>query len=110
MLAAIDDDIDALEDEVVARPADEQLQHIFSLKRAPRRAAQGRHAAARPLRARRRRHHRELPGPRADSRDYFRDVYDHLIRISDLIDSYRDLLTGAMDVYLSTRLQPRSTR
>ena len=33
---------------------------------------------------------------------YFRDVYDHLIRISDLIDSYRDLLTGAMDVYLST--------
>jgi magnesium transporter len=35
-------------------------------------------------------------------RDYFRDVYDPLIRISDLIDSYRDLLTGAMDVYLST--------
>jgi magnesium transporter len=33
---------------------------------------------------------------------YFRDVYDHLIRISDLIDSYCDLLTGAMDVYLST--------
>ena len=33
---------------------------------------------------------------------YFRDVYDHLIRISDLIDTYRDLLTGAMDVYLST--------
>ena len=29
-------------------------------------------------------------------------MYDHLIRISDLIDSYRDLLTGAMDVYLST--------
>jgi magnesium transporter len=44
----------------------------------------------------------ELPGLDADSRNYFRDVYDHLIRISDLIDSYRDLLTGAMDVYLST--------
>jgi magnesium transporter len=37
-----------------------------------------------------------------DMERYFRDVYDHLIRISDLIDSYRDLLTGAMDVYLST--------
>ena len=37
-----------------------------------------------------------------DDERYFRDVYDHLIRISDLIDSYRDLLTGAMDVYLST--------
>jgi magnesium transporter len=43
-----------------------------------------------------------LPGLEPAARDYFRDVYDHLIRISDLIDSYRDLLTGAMDVYLST--------
>ena len=25
---------------------------------------------------------------------YFRDLYDHLIRISDLVDSYRDLLGG----------------
>ena len=44
----------------------------------------------------------ELPGMTEDAQRYFRDVYDHLIRISDLIDSYRDLLTGAMDVYLST--------
>ena len=44
----------------------------------------------------------ELPGLDDDDERYFRDVYDHLIRISDLIDSYRDLLTGAMDVYLST--------
>jgi magnesium transporter len=43
-----------------------------------------------------------LPGLEAGQRDYFRDIYDHLIRISDLIDSYRDLLSGAMDVYLST--------
>ena len=44
----------------------------------------------------------ELPGSSEEDERYFRDVYDHLIRISDLIDSYRDLLTGAMDVYLST--------
>ena len=37
-----------------------------------------------------------------DDDRYFRDVYDHLIRIADLIDTYRDLLTGTMDVYLST--------
>ena len=49
-----------------------------------------------------RRHRPSCPGSSPTSRDYFRDVYDHLIRISDLIDSYRDLLTGAMDVYLST--------
>jgi magnesium transporter len=44
----------------------------------------------------------ELPGLADEDERYFRDIYDHLIRISDLIDSYRDLLTGAMDVYLST--------
>ena len=44
----------------------------------------------------------ELPGMSVKEERYFRDVYDHLIRISDLIDTYRDLLTGAMDVYLST--------
>ncbi len=33
---------------------------------------------------------------------YFGEIYDHLIRISDLIDSYRDLLISAMDVSLST--------
>ena len=43
----------------------------------------------------------ELPGLEADSRNYFRDVYDHAIRISDQIDSYRDLLAGTRDAYLS---------
>ena len=42
------------------------------------------------------------PAFELDERDYFRDIYDHLIRISDLIDSYRDLLSGATDLYLST--------
>ena len=43
----------------------------------------------------------EVPGLEADSRNYFRDVYDHAIRISDQIDSYRDLLLGSRDAYLS---------
>lgn len=33
---------------------------------------------------------------------YFRDVYDHLIRLSESIDSSRDIMTGAMEAYLST--------
>ncbi len=44
----------------------------------------------------------ELPGMTPEVERYFRDLYDHLIRISDLVDSYRDLLTGSMDTYLST--------
>ena len=33
---------------------------------------------------------------------YYRDVYDHIIRQYENVDGLRDLLTGAMDVYLST--------
>jgi len=33
---------------------------------------------------------------------YFRDVYDHIVRQYETVDSLRDLLTSAMDVYLST--------
>ena len=32
---------------------------------------------------------------------YVRDLYDHLIRISDMVDSYRDLLSGSLDAYMS---------
>jgi magnesium transporter len=32
---------------------------------------------------------------------YFQDVLDHLLRISDSIDTYRDLVTSAVDAYMS---------
>lgn len=32
---------------------------------------------------------------------YYRDVYDHLIRIHDNLESYRDILQGAMDSYMT---------
>ncbi len=44
----------------------------------------------------------DLPGVTDDGLRYMRDIYDHLIRISDLIDGYRDLLSGVMDTHLST--------
>ena len=43
-----------------------------------------------------------IPGMTPDNERYFRDVYDHLIRVSDLVDSYRDLMSGALDTHLST--------
>ena len=33
---------------------------------------------------------------------YFRDVYDHLIRVTDELDNYRDLVSGTLEIYLST--------
>jgi magnesium transporter len=39
------------------------------------------------------------------SEKYFRDVYDHLIQVVDLIETYRDLASGARDIYLNTVAQ-----
>jgi magnesium transporter len=33
---------------------------------------------------------------------FFRDIYDHTIQIIDTIESYRDILAGMLDIYLST--------
>ncbi len=93
--------IDEVEDEIVARPTDDQLDQVFHLKRVlvgtrrvvdPQRDLAGR--ALEDL--------DDLPGLEKDGHDYFRDIYDHLLRISDRVESYRDLLTSVMDVYLST--------
>jgi magnesium transporter len=37
----------------------------------------------------------------AKDRVYFRDVYDHLVRLADINESLRDLISGALDTYLS---------
>ncbi len=34
-------------------------------------------------------------------RVFFRDIYDHLVRLHDLNESMRDLVSGALDTYLS---------
>jgi len=101
VLARMDNEIDELEVAVLAGPTDEQLQRLFALKRslvAMRKVV----TPQRDLFARSIDQLSALDGLELDERDYFRDVYDHLIRISDLIDSYRDLLSGATDLYLST--------
>jgi magnesium transporter len=101
LIGHMDEEIDDLEAAVLDSPTDEQLQRLFSLKRqlvAMRKVI----TPQRDLFASSIDQIAELPGLTLDERDYFRDVYDHLIRISDLIDSYRDLLSGATDLYLST--------
>jgi magnesium transporter len=101
LLADFDDRIDELENTIFLNADDRQLQEIFSMKR----VLVGLRKAVTPERdmfARLVTGVETLPGMTADDERYFRDVYDHLIRISDLIDSYRDLLTSSMDVYLST--------
>jgi magnesium transporter len=101
VLTRVDDDIDELEQDVIDNASAEDLQRIFSLKRdlvAMRRVV----TPMRDMFARDGDRLAELRGLDTDDRFYFRDLYDGLIRVSELVDSYRDLLSGATDMYLST--------
>lgn len=44
---------------------------------------------------------RQLPLFKPEDVVYFQDVYDHIVRVTDSIDTYRDLLSSALDSYLS---------
>jgi magnesium transporter len=101
LLADFDDRIDQVEDRTFTNPTDQDLQEIFAMKRllvGVRKVV----TPQRDLFARLLTSAEDIPGMTDEDERYFRDVYDHLIRISDLVDSYRDLLTSAMDVYLSS--------
>jgi magnesium transporter len=101
VLSRIDDDIDQIEEDVVEDPNEEILRRIFSIKRdlvAMRRVV----TPQRDVFARDAERIGDLRGMEDDDRLYYRDLYDTQIRVADLVDSYRDLLSGATDMYLST--------
>lgn len=100
VLEALDERMEKLDEEIFERTDPSQLEEITALRRelvALRRVV----TPQRDLLARAIDDILEIPGLEVDSREYFRDVYDHAIRISDQIDSYRDLLAGSRDAYLS---------
>jgi magnesium transporter len=100
VLTRIDDAIDELEQQVIEDTSSAQLQRIFSIRRdlvAMRRVI----APMRDMFQRSGDRIASLPGLQTDDKLYFRDLYDGLIRTSELVDSYRDLLSGATDMYLS---------
>ncbi len=98
VLEALEDTIDAIEDVIFGDPGPKMVERIFTLKRsllrlrriiAPEREvlnklARDNYAVVRPA-----------------SRVFFRDVYDHLVRMYDITESLRDLVSGALDTYLS---------
>jgi magnesium transporter len=99
-LSDLDDNIDTLIEGIFDQPSKGQLQELLGMQRwlvsvrklvSPQR--DGMAAVVSGV--------VDLPGRDAASEPYLRDLYDHVIRISDEIDSYRDLLDNAMDAYLS---------
>jgi len=94
----LDDAIEAVEDQVFDNPTPAILEQVFMLKRAllrfrrvivPQREVLNKLARD------------EYAVVDAQDRVFFRDVYDHLVRLHDITESMRDLLGGTLDTYLS---------
>lgn len=91
--------LEALEDEVVMNPNRQTLEAIYDLKRellALRRAIWPQRDALNLLI----RDGDQLISD--DVRIYLRDCYDHAAQVMDMVESYRELASGLMDVYLSS--------
>jgi magnesium transporter len=97
-LEALDTSVDKLQDGILVEATTQQLVLLQELK----------HDAAemrRVLGAQRDMFQRLVTHSLEQDQEttaYYRDVYDHIIRQYENVDSMRDLLTSAMDVYLST--------
>ncbi|MDA8237549.1 MAG: magnesium transporter CorA family protein [Chloroflexi bacterium] len=95
----IEDVIDDLEDRIVSRPGRDTLDQLFSLKR---QLVDLRHVSSPQREVFNQLTNRALPFVAPEHVVYFRDVYDHAVHLSDEYDSFRELVTAALDVYLST--------
>src|SRR4029079_17559381 len=99
-LTAIDERIDELQDQIFVDPKESQLAGLFELKRelvTMRKMVTPQRDMVSTMMAQ----VVTIPGMTAESERYVRDLYDHLIRISDMVDSYRDLVSGSLDAYMS---------
>ena len=94
----IGDTIDDVEDELLVNPNITLLETIFKLKRG---LLQFRRAVASQRELLNMLIRDDTPFVHEDMRIYFRDVYDHTVRAMDLVETYRDLLTGGLDIYLT---------
>jgi magnesium transporter len=101
VLSDFDDKIDALEDDILKAPTEAQLGILFDMKRSLMEMRKS-IAPQRDMMASINSSASDVPGMTDEAAHYFRDLYDHLIRLADLVDSYRDLLSSVMDTHLST--------
>jgi magnesium transporter len=99
VLEQVGEEVEFLEEELVTNPTPETLQTIHNLKRDmiflrksvwPLREVIG--ALERG----------ELSLIRESTGIYLRDVYDHTIQVVDTIETFRDMISGMLDIYLSS--------
>ncbi len=99
LMERIDEEIDNIEDQVFGRPSPGTLEQLFTLKRVllsmrrillPQREVLNKLARD------------DFAIIDRKDRVFFRDIYDHLVRMHDLNETMRDLVSGALDMYLSS--------
>ena len=98
VLDRLGDDIDDIQDKVMETASDWTLERLFAMKRELvdlRRATSPAREIFNQLT------NREVGFIDPKHVVYFRDVYDHLIRVTDELDNYRDLVSGTLDIYVS---------
>lgn len=99
LLEEIEDETEVLEDRVLARPSPDTMERLLVLKH----GSLSLRRLLSPLRDTINRLSRD-PFPMIDmqSRIYFRDVYDHLVRINDSIDLIREMISSAQEMYVNS--------
>jgi len=100
VLDDFDERIDQLEDNIFSlrRPNDAILEQIMELKRSVLRL---RRISAKQMDIFYRMSRGEVHLIPQSMLPFYRDIYDHLIRVTDLAENYRDLIGGALEAYLS---------
>jgi len=95
----LSDVTDDLEDLVVQKPDRTVVEQLFGVRR---RLLMVRHTVTPEREVLNQLTNRENALIQPGTLIYFRDVYDHLVRITDELDTHRELLSSALEAYLST--------
>jgi len=99
LLDALTAETESLEDKIFAgQTTRASIESLYGLKR---KLMQLKHAVSPLLEVMGKLHGGRVPAMCAGLQDYFRDVHDHLVRLDQLIDSLRDMVTTAVSVNLS---------
>lgn len=99
IIESLDDSADRLEDEMIEKADKELMKELFLLKRhgyelrkllGPQRDILNELSR------------RDFPFIEGENKIYFQDTYNRMIRIFDMLDTVREILSGTMDIYLSS--------
>lgn len=99
VLEELGERLEELEDRVIAAPADMEVAELHAIRRellTMRRAIWPQREMVNALTR------ESSPYVTEYTRPYLRDCYDHTIQLMDIVETYREIATGLVDVYLSS--------